>query len=87
MDEIHPAEPCWHLAFVATDPVARGRGHGSALISHVLPRCDAEGCVAYLENTNPANTAFYRRHGFEVVGEIQAGAAPPMVGMLREPRG
>ena len=86
MDEIHPDEPCWHLAFVATDPVSRGKGYGSALIDHVLPRCDAERKIAYLENTNPANTALYQRHGFQVVGEIQAGQSPPMYAMQRDPR-
>ncbi|HMB77522.1 MAG TPA: N-acetyltransferase [Kiloniellaceae bacterium] len=85
MDEIHPTEPCWHLAFVATDPASRRKGYGSALIEHVLPRCDAEQKVAYLENTNPANTALYERHGFHVIGEIQAGKAPPMLAMRRDP--
>lgn len=75
MDEFHPDEPCWHLAFVATDPASRGKGYGSALIDYMLPRCDAEQKLACLENTNPANTAFYRQHGFEVLGEIQAGKA------------
>lgn len=85
MDEIHPEEPCWHLAFVATDPVHRGQGLGSQLISHFLPRCDADGKPAYLENTNPANTPLYERHGFQVIGEIQTGAAPAMVAMRRDP--
>lgn len=86
MDEIHPDEPCWHLAFVATDPSWRGKGYGSALIDFILPRCDAEQKPAYLENTNPANTSFYQRYGFEVLGEIQAGNAPPMNAMRRDPR-
>jgi ribosomal protein S18 acetylase RimI-like enzyme len=86
MDEMHPDEPCWHLAFVATDPVSRRKGYGSALIEHLLPRCDAERKVAYLENTNPANTAFYQRHGFRVIGEMQAGQSPPMYAMQRDPR-
>lgn len=86
MEKMHPDEPCWHLAFVATDPVSRGRGYGSALIDHLLPRCDAEQKVAYLENTNPSNTALYQRHGFQVIGEIQAGKAPSMYAMRRDPR-
>jgi hypothetical protein len=28
----------------------------------------------------------YRRHGFEVLGTIQIGDAPPIAPMLREPR-
>ena len=86
IDQIHPDEPCWHLAFVATDPACRGKGYGSALIEHVLPRCDAEQTIAYLENTNPDNTGLYQQHGFEVIGEIQAGQAPPMYAMRRNPR-
>jgi len=86
MDALHPDEPVWHLAFVAADPTVRGQGLGSALINHVLPRCDAEQTVAYLENTNPANTALYERHGFKVIGEIQAGHSPAMQGMRRDPR-
>ncbi|MEM1163542.1 MAG: N-acetyltransferase [Pseudomonadota bacterium] len=86
MDKLHPSEPCWHLAFVATDPGARGRGLASSLIEKGLTRCDAEGKIAYLENTNPHNVGLYRRHGFEVIGEINVGDAPPLICMLREPR-
>lgn len=86
MEEFLPDEPRRHLAFVAVDPVSRGKSYGFALIEDFLPRCDAEQQVVYLENTNPANTASYRRHGFEVIGEIQAGKAPPMYAMRRDPR-
>ena len=86
MDEFQPDEPGWHLVFVATDPPSRGKGHGSALVDYMLPRCDAEQKVAYLENTNPANIAFYQRHGFEVLGEVRTGKAPPFFPMQRKPR-
>ena len=86
IDAISPREPFWHLAFVASDPLAQGRGYGSSLVNHVLTRCDADRTVAYLENTNPANTPFYRKHGFEVIGEMQAGKSPPIAAMRREPR-
>lgn len=85
MEKFHPDEACWHLAFVATDPVSRRKGYGSALVDHMLPRCDAEHRIAYLENTNPANTALYQRLGFRVIGEMQAGRSPPMYAMRREP--
>jgi ribosomal protein S18 acetylase RimI-like enzyme len=85
MDKIHPVEPCWHLAFVASDPAHRSKGHGSALVDHMLARCDAEQAIAYLENTNPANTSFYQSRGFQIIGEIQAGKAPPMQAMRRDP--
>ncbi|WP_170763246.1 GNAT family N-acetyltransferase [Ruegeria lacuscaerulensis] len=85
-DELHPDESCWHLAMVASDPTSRGKGLGSALVDHILIQCDAEGKVAYLENTNPYNLDFYKRRGFVVVGEIQAGKSPTMFGMRRDPR-
>jgi GNAT superfamily N-acetyltransferase len=86
MDEVHPDGPCWHLAFIATDWPDRGQGKAGALMERRLEQCDRRRQAAYLENTNPANTAFYAHYGFEVTGEIQAGAAPPMFAMLREPR-
>jgi len=85
MEAVHPETPCWHLAFIGTDPAKKGHRHGSALMQQMLPRCDAEGQIAYLENTNPANIPFYERHGFRVIGEIQAGAVPPMYAMRRDP--
>jgi hypothetical protein len=42
--------------------------------------------VAYLESTNPANLSLYVRHGFEVVGQMQAGRSPPLFPMVRQPR-
>jgi ribosomal protein S18 acetylase RimI-like enzyme len=86
MDEVHPDEPCYHLAFVATDPAFRGKGYGSTLIDFILLRCDAEHKSAYLENSNPANIALYQRHGFEMIAEMQVGKSPPMYAMRREPR-
>ena len=86
MDKLHPSDPCWHLAFVATDPSARGCGLASALIERGLKRCDADGRIAYLENTNPNNVGLYRRHGCELLGEINVGDAPSLFCMLREPR-
>lgn len=86
MDEVHPSAPCWHLAFVACDPVGRGKGYGAALMDHVLRQCDSEGTLAYLENTNPANTGFYEKHGFETLAKLQAGNFPPMWAMQRPPQ-
>ena len=86
MDHFHPAEPCWHLAFIVVDPVRQGRGLGARLLEQTLKVCDEEGKVAYLESTNPANLSLYVRHGFEVVGQMQAGGSPPLFPMLRQPR-
>jgi len=86
MDKFHPDEPCWHLTFIAVDPVKQGNGYGSALLKHTLAACDLDNKPAYLESTNPANVPLYQRHGFEVIGNIQAGSSPPMFPMAREPR-
>jgi ribosomal protein S18 acetylase RimI-like enzyme len=86
MGDYHPAEPHWYLPLIGVDPVCHGQGLGSALMRHALQRCDADGLPAYLESSNPRNIALYQRHGFEIIGEIQVGASPTMVPMLRRPR-
>jgi GNAT superfamily N-acetyltransferase len=59
---------------------------GSALMQYALAACDRDGMPAYLESTNPRNVRLYERHGFELLGTIQAGSSPPLFPMLREPR-
>lgn len=86
MAEFHPAEPHWYLAILGVDAVRQGQGQGAQLMREALARCDAEGLSAYLESSNPANVSFYRRHGFEVVGEIQAGDSPVSLPMRRPAR-
>jgi len=82
-----PRGPHWYLATLGTDPPRQGRGVGSALLCDVLRRCDEEGLLAYLESSKERNVAFYRRHRFEVTGEIQVpGGGPRLWLMGREPR-
>lgn len=83
MDDFHPKEPCWHLAFIAVDPILRGKGQGSALLEKCLMDCDRDGRPAYLESTNPANLSLYKRHGFEEIGLIEVANAPPLFPMFR----
>jgi GNAT superfamily N-acetyltransferase len=85
MDELHPNEEHWYLPLMGVDLVAQGRGLGSALLRHALKTCDSDGLPAYLEATSPRNRNLYARHGFDVVGIIQAGTSPPLWAMLREP--
>ncbi len=86
MDEWHLEEPHWCLPMIGVEPNARGNGFGGALMRHAVARCDQEGALAYLESSNPRNISLYERHGFEVMGEIQVGAAPLVTPMLRQPR-
>jgi ribosomal protein S18 acetylase RimI-like enzyme len=86
MAAYHPSSPHWYLPTIGTVPHLHGRGVGSALMSEALSRCDQEHMPAYLESSNPANAAFYQRHGFEELGVIRVGDSPPMVPMLRRAR-
>jgi ribosomal protein S18 acetylase RimI-like enzyme len=86
MAAYHPHEPHWYLPLIGVDPAHFGKGHGDALVSYSLARCDRERVPAYLESSNPRNVSFYRRHGFEPLGTIQAGSSPRLVPMLRRPR-
>lgn len=86
MAEAHPHEPHWYLPFIGVDPVAQGRGLGSALMAAALARIDAQGLPAYLENSNPRNRPLYERFGFRVVRDIQFGSSPLMQPMWRPAR-
>ena len=85
--EHHPTEPHWYLPFIGVDPVHQGRGIGSTLLRDGLARADDDGLPCYLEASSPRNRALYERHGFVVIGEIQAGDSPPLWPMRREPQG
>lgn len=86
MDVYHPSEPHWYLPLIGVDPALRSRGYGTSLLQEGLAQCDQEHVAAYLESTNPRNISLYRRHGFEALGTIKAGAAPSAVPMLRPAR-
>jgi ribosomal protein S18 acetylase RimI-like enzyme len=85
MEELHPVDDHWYLPLIGVDSVAQGRGLGSALLRNGLETCDRDGLPAYLEATTPRNRDLYARHGFNVVGTIQAGTSPPLWAMFREP--
>jgi GNAT superfamily N-acetyltransferase len=86
MAAYHPSEPHWYLPLMGVDPAHQRKGHGDALMSYALERCDRDHAPAYLESTNPRNVSLYQRHGFEALGKIQVGSSPPLVPMLRRPR-
>lgn len=86
MDKFHPKEPHWYLPMIGVDPTQQNKGYGAMLMKHALAICDREQMPAYLESSNPRNITLYLRHGFEIVGTIQAGSSPVMFPMRREPR-
>jgi GNAT superfamily N-acetyltransferase len=87
MEAAHAAHPDhYYLAVLGTRPDRQGEGLGTALMAPVLERCDVEGVGAYLESSKESNIPFYRRHGFEVVGEVDFPSGPRLWPMWREPR-
>jgi ribosomal protein S18 acetylase RimI-like enzyme len=86
MGQYHPQEPHWYLPFIGVDPFHQGKGCGAALMQYALIPCDRDHTLAYLESSNPKNIPLYERHGFKLLGTIQAGTSPPIFPMLRTPR-
>jgi ribosomal protein S18 acetylase RimI-like enzyme len=83
---LRPASAHYYLGTVGTRRSLHREGLGSAVLAPVLGRADAEAAEAYLETSNEANVAFYRRLGFEVSGEADVpGGGPHVWGMLRQP--
>ncbi|MFD5557690.1 GNAT family N-acetyltransferase [Streptomyces sp. NPDC127068] len=82
-----PTEPHWYLAVVGADPVARGQGHGSALLRSGLARADAAGLPVYLESSKESNIPVYEHFGFTVLAEAELpGGGPKLWPMRRAPR-
>lgn len=82
----HPREPHAYLRVVGCEPDRQGQGVGSALMRPMLERCDEQGLAAYLESSNERNVPLYRRHGFEVTGEVVTHLGPRAWLMWRAPR-
>jgi ribosomal protein S18 acetylase RimI-like enzyme len=82
VEVIHDQQPedHWYLSVLGTRPDHQGKGVGSAI-------CDREGLGAYLESSKERNVPFYRRHGFEVVEEVDfAPGGPRLWAMWRDPQ-
>jgi len=84
MEKHHPHKRHFYLAFIAAAPRLQGMGLGSAMLDATLKRVDEAGLPAYLENSNPRNTALYERHGFVRQKNIAPAGAPPLIAMWRE---
>jgi GNAT superfamily N-acetyltransferase len=88
MTQAHPRVPHAYLFTIGVRPRSQGKGLGRKLIAPVLAACDRAAMPAYLENSNPANHAFYTSCGFASIGPIEPMAgSPPLTAMIRQPRG
>lgn len=85
LEQHHPDQDCAYLQFMGVVPEYQGLGLGSRLLRTVLRGCDSTDTPAYLEATSPDGRRLYRRHGFEVVGELALPQGPPLWRMWREP--
>jgi ribosomal protein S18 acetylase RimI-like enzyme len=52
-------------------------------MKRAIEAVDKDGLPAYLESSNPRNMSLYMRYGFETMGQIKIGNAPPLHPMLR----
>jgi GNAT superfamily N-acetyltransferase len=83
----HVDEPHWYLDYIGVQPGSHGGGAGTALLSPVLARCDAEGLPAYLNAGSPRSRDLYARHGFAVRERFELpDGGPPLWRMYRDPR-
>ncbi|MFF9278726.1 GNAT family N-acetyltransferase [Streptomyces griseosporeus] len=87
---IHPAHRAHeYLWMIGVAPGRQGEGLGSALLAHVLDRCDRDRVPAYLEASSARSRALYTRLGFTTLTErvLDLPGGPRMWPMWREPRG
>jgi ribosomal protein S18 acetylase RimI-like enzyme len=77
--------PHWYLMTVGTRTARQGQGLGSQLVEIGMSRADAASVPCYLETGTDSNIAFYRKRGFEVIGQTDC-YGHTLTGMIRPPR-
>ncbi|MGH8978549.1 MAG: GNAT family N-acetyltransferase [Acidimicrobiia bacterium] len=87
MEAAHRGMQHWYLVVLSVRPEMQGRGLGSALLTPILERADRDGIDCSAETADPANIAYYRRFGFEVVDPAFAALpeGPPLTVFHRPP--
>jgi ribosomal protein S18 acetylase RimI-like enzyme len=86
-EHVHPVERDHaYLQGIVVSPGRQGGGVGTALLRHMLARCDEAGLPAYLEASSARSRALYERHGFAFLGTaVELPDGPSMYPMWREP--
>lgn len=77
--------PHWYLLALGTRPDRQGQGLGGALVDAGLAKADAAGVPTYLETATDSNIAFYRKRGFEPLGQASV-YGHTVTGMVRAAR-
>ena len=83
--ELGPTADHYYLGVLASDPAARGRGHGAAVLRPGLLAADADGLMSFLETGTESNLGFYTRFGFEVSGELDLADGTHIWCLTRQP--
>ncbi len=84
---LQPEVPHLYLGAAGTRSSTQRRGLGAAVLAPVLAAADDEQIAAFLETSSERNVHFYRRLGFDIVGEIRIQGGPAVWAMLRRPVG
>lgn len=82
LERHHPTESHYYLFALGVRASARGRGIGSALLSHMLTECDRRGVGAYVESSDQRNLTLYERHGFEVQRKVTLPRRGPALWLM-----
>lgn len=76
VNRFKPGRPHYYLGVLGVHPSCQGKGIGAALIERFCATSDADKASAgtYIETANPLNADYYKRFGFEPVGEADLDA-------------
>ena len=77
LEQFHPSEPHWYLAFVGVEPLFQTHGVGQAILSPVLKIAEETGASCYLETPFPRTYAFYERLGFNRQNKLNPWVGAP----------
>ncbi len=72
----------WYLATMGTLPVNQRKGLGSKVLAPMLAQLDRDQETARLETSTTGNVAFYERHGFESVAELELPHGAPTTWLM-----